>query len=196
MPDQLPLPGLGLLAEIGDFLGGLKDDLPEIFRPSSATGRTAVFAGAEMPLRERREPGAKTRIEAEDGGLTIVRGGDGVRAKEALREFYAAQAAKAFRERVRFWAVRMGLVDRVKRVSIKDQRSLWGSCSEVGNLNFNWRVILAPPEVLDYLVIHELAHLREMNHSTRFWAHVSEHCAEYKARRRWLRENARRLKSA
>lgn len=190
-----PLPLPGLLDDIKRFLGGLKDELPELFRPAE-TGRTAVFAGAELPLRERREPGSKTRVSAEDGGLTLVRGGDGMRAREALRAFYETRAQEAFGERVRFWAARMGLVERVKRVTIKDQRSLWGSCSEAGNLNFNWRVVLAPPEVLDYLVIHELAHLREMNHSSRFWAHVSEHCADYKARRKWLRLNAARLKRA
>ena len=69
----------------------------EIFRAED-TGRTATFAGLELPLRERREPGTKTRVEAEDGGLTLIRGGDGVRAKEALRDFYAAQAATAAAE--------------------------------------------------------------------------------------------------
>lgn len=193
---QLFLPGM-LAEDVKKFLGDLADDLPEVFKPASApTGRTATLRGEEVPILERREPGTKTRVEPHEGGLTLVRGGDGMRLREALREFYEAQAATAFRERTSYWAIRMGLVDRVKRVTIKDQRSLWGSCSEVGNLNFNWRVVLAPPEVLDYLVIHELAHLREMNHSARFWAHVGEHCADYKARRKWLRDNARRLKKA
>lgn len=193
---QLALPGLGLLADIGAFLSGLKADLPEIFPGAKETGRLATLAGKEVPLRERREEGTKTRVEADGDGLTLVRGGDGLRAKEALREFYRAHAVIQFRERTRYWSVKMGLVDRIKRVTIKDQNTLWGSCSEIGNLNFNWRVVMAPPEVLDYLVIHELAHLREMNHSARFWSHVAEHCADYKTRREWLRDNARKLKSA
>jgi predicted metal-dependent hydrolase len=193
---QMPLPGLGLLADIGEFLSGLKAELPEIFPAARESGLLATLGGKELPVRERREPGTKTRVEPDGDGLTLVRGGDGQRAKAALREFYQAHAVIQFRERTRYWAVKMGLVDRVKRVTIKDQNTLWGSCSEVGNLNFNWRVVMAPPEVLDYLVIHELAHLREMNHSARFWSHVSEHCADYKVRRKWLRENARRLKSA
>ena len=80
------------------------------------------------------------------------------------------------------------------RVCIKDQRTLWGSCSTQGNLNFNWRVVMAPPDVLDYLVIHELAHLREMNHSRSFWREVSSFCPEYQSHRRWLREHSRSMR--
>ena len=191
---------LGVLDDVRRFLFGLKEELPDVFAAPTPTperddAATATLGGLELPLRERREPGTRTRVEEDADGLIVVRGGDGMRRKDALREFYAARAAKIFRERVAFWAERMGLIERVMRVTIKDQRSLWGSCSEIGNLNFNWRVVLAPPEVLDYLVIHELAHLREMNHSPRFWAHVGEHCADYKARRKWLRQNAARLKN-
>ena len=75
------------------------------------------------------------------------------------------------------------------RVFIKNQRTRWGSCSVQGNLNFNWRLALVPPDVVDYVVIHELAHLKEMNHSKRFWGHVSSWCPDYKAHRRWLRDN-------
>jgi predicted metal-dependent hydrolase len=95
--------------------------------------------------------------------------------------------------RVRHWASIMGLT--YKRVAIKDQRTLWGSCSGRGNLNFNWRLAAAAPEVLDYVVIHELCHLREMNHSRNFWALVQAHCPEYAARRRWLRDNCAALRN-
>jgi predicted metal-dependent hydrolase len=101
-------------------------------------------------------------------------------------------ARERFLERTAFWAPRLGVA--YKRVFIKDQRTLWGSCSREGNLNFNWRIAKAPPEILDYLVIHELAHLREMNHSPRFWAVVAEHCPDYKVHRKWLRLNAEFLK--
>ena len=83
---------------------------------------------------------------------------------------------------------------RWRRISIKDQRTLWGSCSVRGNLNFNWRLVLAPPDVMDYVVIHELAHLREMNHSRRFWAIVAEFAPEYRRHRKWLHDNCRALR--
>ncbi len=82
------------------------------------------------------------------------------------------------------------------RVNVKDQRSLWGSCSRAGNLNFNWRLTLAPPEVLHYVVVHELSHRLEMNHSRRFWAHVEKLCPDYRVHRRWLRKNAEALHRA
>lgn len=96
--------------------------------------------------------------------------------------------------RVKYWASVLGL--EYGRVFVKDQRTLWGSCSGRKNLNFNWRLAAAPPEALDYVVIHELCHLREMNHSKRFWALVSAACPDYKARRRWLRDNCALLRSS
>jgi len=75
------------------------------------------------------------------------------------------------------------------RVFVKDQRTLWGSCSGRKNLNFNWRLAAAPQDILDYVVIHELCHLREMNHSRKFWDLVRAACPDYPARRKWLRDN-------
>ena len=72
------------------------------------------------------------------------------------------------------------------RVQVKELRSRWGSCSVDGVLSFSWRVVLAPPYVLDYLAAHEVAHLREMNHSRRFWAHVGRCMPDYERGRAWL----------
>lgn len=191
---QLPLPGI--LDEVRQFLGGLSRELPELFPADRPAGRIALFAGRELELRWRASEERRTRVERADGALVVVRGADGLKPKLALRAWYAEQARQVFSGRVAHWAERMGLAGRVRKVFIKDQRTLWGSCSRAGNLNFNWRVVQAPAEVVDYLVIHELAHLREMNHSRRFWAHVAEHCPGYKLHRRWLREQARLLKRA
>jgi len=79
------------------------------------------------------------------------------------------------------------------RITIRDTRSRWGSCNSKGDLMFSWRLIMAPPEVLDYVVAHEVAHLEEMNHSPAFWAQVEGLMPGYKAPRRWLRENAQSL---
>jgi predicted metal-dependent hydrolase len=74
------------------------------------------------------------------------------------------------------------------RIQIRDQRTRWGSCSTNGNLSFNWRLVLAPFEVLDYVVVHELCHLREANHSRRFWSLVESRRPEWRGQRDWLHE--------
>lgn len=74
------------------------------------------------------------------------------------------------------------------RITIRSQKTRWGSCSSQGNLNFNCLLMLAPPEVLDYVVVHELCHRKEMNHSQRFWAEVSKILPDYEVKRQWLKE--------
>lgn len=80
-----------------------------------------------------------------------------------------------------------------RRITVKDTRSRWGSCTADGRLSFSWRLILAPPDVLDYVAAHECAHLLEMNHSPAFWAHVARCRPDWKRQRAWLRANGRDL---
>ena len=79
-------------------------------------------------------------------------------------------------------------------ITIRDQKTRWGSCSGRGTLSFNWRLILAPPEILDYVVVHELCHLTHMNHSKEFWSLVGSVIPDYKIRRKWLKENGHTLR--
>jgi predicted metal-dependent hydrolase len=83
-----------------------------------------------------------------------------------------------------------------KAISVKDTRSRWGSCTSDGHLSFSWRLIMAPPKVLDYVAAHECAHLLEMNHSPKFWAHVSRCVPDWKRQRAWLRTHGAGLQSA
>ncbi len=99
----------------------------------------------------------------------------------------ADEAMKVIPERVRHYAPIVG-VD-YGRITIRNQRTRWGSCSGKGNLNFNCLLMRTPPEVLDYVVVHELCHRKEMNHSGRFWAEVERVLPEYRKARQWLREN-------
>ncbi len=80
-----------------------------------------------------------------------------------------------------------------RRIRIGAQRTLWGSCSPRGTLSFNWRLVLAPPEVADYVVVHELCHLRVPNHSRSFWALVERHRPAWRVQRTWLREHGAEL---
>lgn len=105
---------------------------------------------------------------------------------ESEREF-PRLAKEKIPKRVALFAEQVG-VDYGK-ITIKDTKSRWGSCSYQGNLNFCWRLILAPEEVLDYIVVHELCHRLEMNHSARFWAEVKRVLPEYEKGKEWLKEN-------
>jgi predicted metal-dependent hydrolase len=198
--DQLALPlppGVGgVLADVKDFLDGLRAELPLLFPPKLRKLRQVPFRGESLTLRVDIDPEAPYSVVREsDEGLLLIRSPkDPAKPRELLNAWYQEQAGKLFAERAAFWAERMQLKYRALR--IKDQRTLWGSCSREGNINFNWRVVLAPPAVLDYLVIHELAHLREMNHSRRFWALVAAQCPDWKQHRAWLREHSRDLKKA
>jgi predicted metal-dependent hydrolase len=85
---------------------------------------------------------------------------------------------------------------RVERVSVRNQRWRWGSCSRSGHICLNWRLALMPPPIRDYVMLHELMHLKRMDHSPRFWKLVAQACPEYQIARQWLREHARREPSA
>lgn len=107
-----------------------------------------------------------------------------------LREL-AKEAAEYIPGRVSFFAEEIGV--RYGRITIRNQKSRWGSCSSAGNLNFNCLLMLTPPEVIDYVVVHELCHRLEMNHSPYFWAEVEHVLPDYKKRRKWLKTNGERI---
>ena len=100
------------------------------------------------------------------------------------------QAAEAIKARCRYYAPVMGVS--YGTVTIREQKTRWGSCSMKGNLNFNWKLVLMPPEILDYVVVHELAHRIQMNHSAAFWAEVGKILPDYKERRQWLKVNGQK----
>lgn len=103
----------------------------------------------------------------------------------------ASQARQTVPERVAYFAPLVGVT--YGRIAIRSQHTLWGSCSGKGNLNFNCLLMLTPPEVLDYVVVHELCHRKEMNHSAHFWAEVGRVLPDYEIQRKWLRENGTAL---
>lgn len=109
---------------------------------------------------------------------------------EQIREL-AEQALEVFPKRVAYYAERIGVT--YDKITIRNQKTRWGSCSAKGNLNFNCLLMLTPPEIQDYVVVHELCHRKEMNHSKRFWDEVEKVLPDYRERRKWLKENGGRI---
>lgn len=109
----------------------------------------------------------------------------------ALEARYKEAARTYIPKRVAYYHAMTG--GTYKRISIRGQKTRWGSCSSKGTLSFNWRLMLAPPAVLDYVVVHELCHLTHMNHSKAFWQDVESVCPDYRNLRKWLKEHGSEL---
>lgn len=120
--------------------------------------------------------------------LQVPIGASADQRKEAVEFWYRKQAKLLLPSKAEYYASVLKV--RYNGIRIKDQRSRWGSCSAKGNLNFNFRLIMAPDEIADYVVVHELCHLIHMNHSKDFWNCVESVLPDYKKRRQWLKINA------
>jgi len=132
----------------------------------------------QLALCSQMEAGKELRRV--QGGIT------GMPETEAACFTYRSRAQQVFARKVAWYARQMQVS--YGTVTIRAQKTRWGSCSSRGNLNFNWRLILAPEPVLDYVVIHELAHRKEMNHSAGFWRIVEEIMPDYRQYRGWLKQ--------
>ena len=132
-------------------------------------------------------------MKLQDGScvLTLPKPDDEDAVRAALKTALSRLALTRIRERLQQYAPSMGV--QFGRVAIRDQKSRWGSCSAKHNLNFNWKLIMAPPEALDYVVIHELCHLIEFNHSPRFWSLVRAQMPEYESWKKWLKAHGPEL---
>lgn len=108
-------------------------------------------------------------------------------ALKEIRHFYKREAEKHLNERVKFWASLMNL--HPSQVKFREQRTRWGSCSSNKVINLNWRLVVFPAEVVDYVIVHELAHLQQMNHSPKFWAIVEKYIPDFKKPMKTLKES-------
>jgi predicted metal-dependent hydrolase len=181
-------PGVSL-ARARSFLreqeGWLRRHMAASHRDNVRDGSVLPFGDAALTVRAA----SGRRMLCADGILHVPGSpGDlGPRVAAYLRE----EARRACTAAVSRHAARLGL--RPGRISLRDPRSRWGSCTARGDLMFSWRLVLAPPAVLDYVVAHEVAHLQELNHSPRFWAVVRRLCPTFESSRDWLRRHGAAL---
>ena len=161
--------------------------------------RVAFEQGAIIPLRGAPHRlvhwsnvrGATSATFCPDGEPIIAVSGEAPHVPRRVREFLQREARRDLAAAVKSYTEALGVP--AKRVTVRDTRSRWGSCSANGNLSFSWRLILAPSFVLDYLAAHEVAHLKEMNHSHRFWKTTHKLCPRTEEAERWLKRHGTEL---
>jgi predicted metal-dependent hydrolase len=157
-------------------------------QPRLSSGDRLLFLGRECTLEIGTGPGSSSVSTV--GNRIVVHTRDG-RVGRQLLDWYYSQAAERLTASAQSWAAKMNV--ELGRIAIRDQRTRWGSCSSLGNLNFSWRLVMAPTRVAEYVVVHELAHLVVPNHGPDFWSLVEKYCPDRRKHQRWLRENGDRL---
>ncbi len=183
LPKRAPLRAALAFAE--ERAGWIRSHLAEI------APAVPVELGTVLPVEGRAlrvVPGRRSALRAAEGEIAIAERAAPGAAVAGLLKVLARERLTAASDR---YAAALGYP--YARLTLRDTRSRWGSCSTTGGLNYSWRLILAPPEVLDYVAAHEVAHLKEMNHSDRYWAVVADLCPGYAAPRLWLRDNGQDL---
>jgi predicted metal-dependent hydrolase len=151
----------------------------------AARGDTLPYLGHELVLRP---PDSRTRVHRRGDELLVPAG---EHAPAAIERWYRRAAQREIAPRLDAAVAELGTG--YTKLTIRNQRTRWGSCSSTGAMSFNWRLLLAPEAVLDYVVWHEACHLRVMDHSPRFWALVGVHCPDYPQHRRWLQREGSTL---
>lgn len=179
--------GLAFVTQRGAWLLDKLDRLP--VRTPFRHGAVIPVQGDDIVIHHAPETTRGARREAD----ALLVGGGGEHLARRVHDWLRREARRTITPLAWEKARIIGL--KPDRISIRDQRSRWGSCSRTGGLSFNWRLILAPPLVLDYVVAHEAAHLREMNHSAAFWAVVDQVTEHAHSGRQWLKSNGTRLHS-
>lgn len=190
-------PGM-LMAEVDRFLERHRGWLEA--RLAKVPEKPALQPGVKMPFRGVphiivHEPGTRGGVEIAAGadGPSLVVHGDRRHLARRLADFLKREAKREIEPLVMKHQAKAGR--RAKSIRFKDTTSRWGSCSSEGNLSFSWRIMMAPPPVIDYLVAHEVAHLREMNHGPRFWKLCRELCPDTERCKAWLKRNGGALQA-
>jgi predicted metal-dependent hydrolase len=146
-------------------------------------GETFLFLGRKIPLKLVDHQDVPLKMDAN----FLLKRSQHKQAAQLFTRWYQKQARQVFTNRVEFFAQKNGFS--YARIRLSSARTRWGSCSSKGTLSFTWRLVMAPPEVIDYVVLHELVHLQIKDHSAAFWARVQEYMPDFKKKRAWLKTN-------
>lgn len=151
-------------------------------------GSTFYYLGQELTLSIESITSKVCMIKKMENKLVVYTNSDDQELIRTLvNKWYRLRAQEIINERVRSYS--QFIKENVKSVTIRNQKTRWGSCTSGRGLNFNYRLVMMPPEILDYVIVHELCHLKHMNHSKEFWSEVERILPDMKIRKKWLKDN-------
>ncbi len=155
------------------------------------SGDTIPYLGQKLRVIKRKNHEQADSIKVEGKRLVVSLKSTRIRLNLVLEGWYRREADKLIRKRVDELCPKLGVT--YGQLTVRGTKTRWGSCSQKGNLNFNWKLLMVPEAVIDYVMIHELAHLKEMNHSKEFWHLVAQHCPQWRKYRKWLKDHEAEL---
>ena len=189
-----------VVSDVKLFLERLKKEMPEIFGPSEnpsaqadgaapspAVGNKVLYNGDLFEARTYITPDQEEGAAFDGSVFHVYLQNKDSNPSDIVTQWLRDKAAEILPVKTKEWAEKIGV--EYNRVVLKDQRTLWASCSSQKNINYSYRIIKMPPVVQDYLVIHELCHLKFMNHGEEYWSLVGQFSPDYKLHRRWLNEH-------
>jgi len=152
-------------------------------------GETFLYLGRSYRLSLVSEQDCDLKLK--EGRFCLLRGliekGGSASAKLAFEHYYTNKGIDRIRQRVKYFSNKVGVVP--ASVKIKDMSYRWASCSKTGALTFHWKCMMAPPKIIDYIIVHELCHIHHRNHTDAFWNEVDKVMPDYRERKNWLRNN-------
>ena len=129
--------------------------------------------------------------ESENHPILLSSNDQYIKLRELLVNWYLTEGGKLIKERISIYSKKLNLYP--ESITLKEQKTSWGTCSSIGNIYINWKILLAPLDIIDYVLVHELCHLKHMNHSKEYWALVGTIFPDYKEKRNYLKENSLKL---
>lgn len=180
-----------VISDVKLFIERLKKELPEVFGGPTENAETEagkiLYEGKLYPARIHVTPDQEEGVDFNGNAFDIYLQTPQADANALADQWLRNKANEVLKAKTAEWAQKMGV--EYNNITIKNQQSLWASCSAKKNINYTYHIIKMPTAIRDYLIVHELSHLVHMNHGAEYWQLVAQYCPDYKAHRRWLNDN-------
>lgn len=180
-----------VVSDVKLFIERLKKEMPEVFGGPGENAETesgkVLFQGKLYPARVHLTPDQEQGVDFSGDSFNIYLQTPQADPNTLMENWLFAKATEVLKAKTAEWAAKIGVT--YNSVVIKNQQTLWASCSAKRNINYTYRIIKMPEAIRDYLIVHELCHLLHMNHGAEYWQLVGQYSPDYKAHRRWLNEN-------